>query len=120
MPPRRPRKARQLLQLPVYRYSVVRGMSSRLLADIRVLEDGDPALWQGAVESSLRLWTEHLHDPYRHLRDFDGGTRCGVYECCGNPLEARHVLRRVANKLPAPTSKELRRFVARTAERHAA
>ena len=120
MPPRRPLKARQLLQLPVYPYSAALGMSSRLLADVRVLEDDDPTLWQGAVERALRLWTEYLQDPYRHLRDFGTGTRCEVYECCGDPLEARHLLRRAASRLPAPTAKELRRFVASTAERHAA
>ncbi|SEP93665.1 hypothetical protein [Lentzea albida] len=120
MPRRRPLNARQLLQLPVNPYSAVRGMSSRLLADIRVLEDDDPTLWQGSVERALRLWTEYLHDPHRHLRAFGTGTRCELYECCGDPLEARHLLRRAANRLPTRTAKELRRFVARTAERHAA
>ena len=89
MPPRRPLKARQLLWLPAYQFSVVQGLSSRLLADI-------------------------------HLLDLDSEINCGVYECCGHPLEARHLLRKVVSALPGPTARELRRFVAKTAERHAA
>ena len=120
MPRRRPLKARQLIWLPAYRYSVVRGMSSRLLADIRRLEESRPDLWPCAIESSLRLWTGYLRNPYRHLLDLDSDANCGVYECCGNPLEARHLLSKVMSALPGPSAKELRRFVAKTAERHAA
>ena len=117
--PRSPLKARQLLQLPEYQFSVVRGASSRLLADIRRLEESRPDLWPTAVESSLRLWTEYIRNPYRHLLDLDSEDGCGIYGCCGNPLEARHLLRKVVSALPAPTAKELRRFVAKIAERHA-
>jgi hypothetical protein len=73
-------------------------MSSRLLADIRRLEEPQQDFRPRSVESALRLWTRHL----------------------GNPLEARHLLRRAVSALPAPTAKELRRFVAKAAELHAA
>jgi hypothetical protein len=72
---------------------VIRGLSSRLLADLRLLEERCPDLWPGAVGSALQVWISYL-------RDLDPGVGCGVHKCCGNPLEARHL--------------------AKTAERHAA
>ncbi|WP_439663152.1 hypothetical protein ACSHWB_17935 [Lentzea sp. HUAS TT2] len=119
MPRRRPLTARALVQHPEYPFSVVRGMSSRLLGDIRRLEETRPDFWQRSVEASLWTWVQHLQDPRRHLRDYDNFYGCGVYECCANPLEARHLLRKAVSALPPPSAKELRRFVATTAERHA-
>lgn len=120
MPRRRPLKAGVLALDPTYQFSVIRGMSSRLLADIRELEAAQQDFWPRSVEAAFRLWKSYLGNPWRHLVDFDGDNRCGVYECCGNPLEGRALLRKAVSVLPAPTAKELRRFIAKTAERHAA
>lgn len=120
MPRRRPFKAGVLLQDPTYQFTVLRGMSSRLLADIRALEAAQEDFWPRSIEAAYWLWRIYLHNPRRHLRDFDSDRRCCVYECCGNPLEARHLLRKATSALPRATATELRRFISTTAQRHAA
>ncbi|MGW0754657.1 hypothetical protein [Streptomyces sp. NPDC002587] len=40
----------------------------------------------------MRIWRGFVRDPYRNpwSEYEDGG--CGVWECCGNPFEAREFL----------------------------
>ena len=47
-----------------------------------------------------------MHNPYRRLWIDDDG--CGVWECCGNPFEARELLGFVAQALPRKSARELR------------
>lgn len=94
--------------MPRRRAGELHGFSPRFLSDIVRLELSRNYLWPTAVQSALRHWTEFLHNPYRRLWDVDT-EGCGVWECCGDPHEARELLEFVALALPRKSARELRR-----------
>jgi hypothetical protein len=117
MPRRRPNiatrpTARQVRQLGrLYRHTLMSGMSSRLVNDIRRLEERHPDMWPSAVEMAMRRWAEFLDQPEPHLRAVETGSTCGVFECCGNPWDAHQVLVSAVRELPHRSARELRRFL---------
>ncbi|MER6670052.1 hypothetical protein ABT256_36220 [Amycolatopsis japonica] len=83
--------------------------SPALAAGISRLERSRNYLGPGAVRTALRLWREFVADPYRRLRvDSEG---CGVWECCGDPWQAREMLEGVLRALPRRSAAELRRHI---------
>jgi hypothetical protein len=94
--------------MPRRRPDVLDSFSSRFLSDIARLELSRNYLWPTAVQSSLRIWLAFVHRPHRRLWvEDDGG--CGIWECCGDPFEARELLDFVARALPRKSAKELRK-----------
>ncbi len=83
------------------------GFSPRLRADVDELEHDRNYLWPTAVESSFRRWAHSVREPYRRLWD-RGVDGCGVWNCCGDPYEARELLDFVARALPRKSARELR------------
>ncbi|WP_410576873.1 hypothetical protein [Amycolatopsis sp. lyj-108] len=110
MPRRAPARVRRGLRLR--RPAELRDpwdFSPALAAGIARLERSRNYLGPGATRTALRLWREFTVDPYRRLRvDTEG---CGVWECCGDPRQAREMLEGVLLALPARAAKELRRHV---------
>ena len=93
--------------MPRRRPTELDGFSHRFLSDIVRLELNRGYLWPTAVQSSLRLWAEFVHNPYHRLWVEHIG--CGIWECCGNPHEARELLDFVARALPRRSARELRK-----------
>jgi hypothetical protein len=112
--PRRPPKAvraglRRRTQQPDST-SFIQGLSGRALRDIARLERTRGYLWPGRTERALYMWQHFVSLPYHRLWvDNEGG--CGVWECCGEPREARDILEGVMLALPSRSSAELRMFV---------
>ncbi|MEU8763923.1 hypothetical protein [Streptomyces sp. NPDC048659] len=70
-------------------------------------------LWPGVTAESLRMWREFVRGPYRNLwREYEGGG-CGVWECCGNPFEAREFPDAVMRGMSRRRARELRLLVGR-------
>ncbi|AUI64691.1 hypothetical protein [Amycolatopsis sp. BJA-103] len=91
-----------------------RDFSPALAAEISRLERTRNYLGAGATRTALRLWQEVTADPYRRLRVDSKG--CGVWECCGDPLEAREMLEGVLLALPARLTPEFQAYLRRIDE----
>ena len=94
--------------MPRRRPSELDRFSQRFLSDIVRLELSRGYLWPTAVHSALEHWTGFVHNPYRRLWDVDVDG-CGIWECCGDPYEARELLGFVARALPRKSARELRK-----------
>ncbi|WP_091598747.1 hypothetical protein [Amycolatopsis lurida] len=109
MPRRAPTQVRRELRLR-HPADFGKGFSPALAAELTRLERSRNYLGPGATRTALRLWREFLTNPYWRLRvDSEG---CGVWECCGDPWQAREMLEGVVLALPARVAKELRRHIA--------
>ncbi|MDT0265820.1 hypothetical protein RM844_05895 [Streptomyces sp. DSM 44915] len=86
------------------------GLSAATRAEIAGIERRRGYLWPGATATALRHWRDFAHDPYRRLRVADDGG-CGVWECCGDPFEARDFLEAVLLALSRRGRRELRALV---------
>ena len=93
--------------MPRRRPTVLDGFSERFIADAARLELSRGYLWPTAVQSSLELWAGFVRDPAHRLWVHNIG--CGVWECCGDPYEARELLGFVASALPRTSARELRK-----------
>ncbi|MFH8347796.1 hypothetical protein [Streptomyces sp. NPDC018045] len=122
MPRKRPGRIRA--HLPRRRRSqdtttVMKGLSSRALAEIGRLEHTRNHLQPGDVGKAVRLWEAYVHRPKRELwHDFDqlwhDDKWCDLHwHCCGNPLEARKLLDVAQQALPHYAARELRKAISR-------
>ncbi|MFE6617015.1 hypothetical protein [Amycolatopsis sp. NPDC057786] len=108
MPRRAPARVRRELRLR-HPAESGEGFSPALAAELARLERSRNYLGPGAIRTALRLWREFVANPYRRLRvDSEG---CGVWECCGDPRQAREMLEGVLLALPARLAKEFRRHI---------
>lgn len=97
--------------------SFIRGLSGRALYDVGRLERTRGYLWPGRTERALRMWQHFVSLPERRLWvDNEGG--CGVWECCGEPREARDVLEGVMLALPKRSARELRELIRESDDRY--
>ncbi|MEV7555612.1 hypothetical protein AB0N89_38850 [Amycolatopsis sp. NPDC089917] len=92
-----------------------RDFSPALAAAISRLERSRGYLGAGVTVTALRLWREFTANPYRRLRVDSQG--CGIWECCGDPWEAREMLEGVLLALPARLTPEFRSCLERIDER---
>ncbi|WP_059006854.1 hypothetical protein [Streptomyces specialis] len=114
MPRRRPGRVRgeQRLRLRDERPPGLAVLSPAACAEISRIERRRNYLWPGVTATALRHWRGFVHDPSHRLRvDDDGG--CGVWECCGDPFEARDFLEAVMLAMSRPRRRELRAVVDR-------
>ncbi|EMD23304.1 hypothetical protein [Amycolatopsis azurea] len=116
MPRRAPARVRQGLRLrhpPDHRDQ--QEFTPALAAELSRLERARGYLGAGAIWTALRLYREFIADPYRRLRvDSEG---CGIWECCGDPRDAREMLEGVLLALPARLTPEFRRYLQRIDDR---
>jgi hypothetical protein len=112
MPRKRPGRIRAEQQLRprslTYR-PIITGLSSPALAEVARVEQSRNYLWPGVTAVAVRRWQGFVHNPYRRLWIHDDG--CGVWECCGNPLEAREFLEAVILGMSRRRARELRHLV---------
>ncbi|GHC73359.1 hypothetical protein [Streptomyces cinnamoneus] len=113
MPRRRPEQVRATLacrRRPYAPYNspsvVIDGLSARTLAEISRLERARTYLHPGDVARAVRLWKDHVRLPVRDLTHHD--ERGCLYDCCGDPLEARVLLDGIMQALSCRGARELR------------
>ncbi len=120
MPRKRPGRIRA--DLPRRRRSqdtttVIKGLSSRALAEIGRLERTRNYLEPGDIGKAVCLWTDYVHRPKRDLwHDFDQLWHDDKWSdlhwyCCGNPLKARELLDITLKALPHRGARELRKAI---------
>ncbi|WP_218108773.1 hypothetical protein [Streptomyces sp. LUP30] len=113
MPRSRPGAARTARQGSRVAESVIDGLSSRALWEIRRFERTRNYLSPGDVGAAVRLWKDYVHRPERELwHDYEWGDVHG--DCCGDALEARALLDTVTQALTPRSARELRTLVARS------
>ena len=112
MPRRRPSRLRAAAfarHWPCLVTDHLRGLSPQVVAEIARLESAR-GFSPGMTATALRLWGSFVRDPYRRLWvDNDGG--CGIWECCGDPREARDLLESVARGMSRRRAVEFRRRI---------
>lgn len=110
MPRRRPAQVRiPPWHGPHDHTSTIAGLPTRDLAELARLERTRNYLWPGAVAESLARWREIVHTPHRRLLvRYEG---CGIWRCCGDPHEVRHLLECTMRALPRRSARRLRRMV---------
>ncbi|MCA6091059.1 hypothetical protein LE181_02595 [Streptomyces sp. SCA3-4] len=113
MPRRRPdqvRAARARRRRPYAPYNspsvVIDGLSARTLAEISRLERTRAYLHPGDAGQAVRLWKDHVRLPLRDLTHHD--EHACLYDCCGDPLEARILLDMIMQALSRRGARELR------------
>ncbi|MEU7206009.1 hypothetical protein [Streptomyces sp. NPDC045470] len=122
MPRKRPGRIRA--DLPSRRRSqntvpVIKGLSSRALAETGRLEHTRNYLGPGDLGKAVRLWKDYVHRPKRELwHDYDqlwhDDKWCDLHwHCCGDPLEARELLDVTLQALPYREARELRKVISR-------
>ncbi|MEV5240152.1 hypothetical protein AB0K89_13735 [Streptomyces cinnamoneus] len=121
MPRRRPEQLRAALahrRRPHAPYDspsvVIDGLSARTLAEISRLEHTRTCLHPGDASRAVRLWKDHVRLPLRDLTRYD--ERACVYDCCGDPLEARILLDQIMQGLSRRGARELRAQLHRSDE----
>jgi hypothetical protein len=113
MPRRRPGRVRA--GLPRRRQTqdhltVIPGLSSAALAEVRRIERQKKHLWPGSIGSAFVRWRSFVHQPNRRLWDYknDG---CTEWACCGDPWQAREYLEAVTLAMSPRKARELRSLV---------
>ncbi|MEO3978040.1 hypothetical protein [Streptomyces sp. CAU 1734] len=115
MPRRRPGRVRaeQWQRHPLTHRVTITGLSAPARAEVARVERSRNFLWPGVTADSLRLWKEFVRQPYRKLwSEYENGS-CGIWECCGNPFEAREFLDAVVHGMSRRRARELRLLVDR-------
>ncbi|MFF3767567.1 hypothetical protein ACFYYR_26290 [Streptomyces sp. NPDC001922] len=115
MPRNRPGqvRARQRPRTPLTRRPVIAGLSSAALAEVARVEHSRNHLWAGVTADALAMWGAFVRRPYHRLWTPHEDGACGIWECCGNPYEAREFLESVILGMYRRRARELRAVVDR-------
>jgi len=77
------------------------------MAEISRLEHRHPEMSPGWTRALVEIWRRFVRTPHHRLwEEGDGG--CGVWECCGDPHEARVMLEAVAYRMSSRRAREFR------------
>ncbi|WP_129841989.1 hypothetical protein [Streptomyces sp. RFCAC02] len=88
----------------------IAGLTSAAHAEIRHIERTRGHLAPGDTATALRLWREFVHDPRHRFLDTEA-RGCTIWECCGDPYQARDSLEAVILAMSRRRGRELRRLI---------
>ncbi|WP_200926605.1 hypothetical protein [Sphaerimonospora mesophila] len=90
--------------------TTIPGLSSAALAEVRRIERQKKYLRPGSVGAAFARWRIFVHEPNRHLWDYESGG-CTEWACCGDPWQAREYLEAVMSAMSRRRARELRSSV---------
>jgi hypothetical protein len=102
LPPRRHRLDRD---------TVIPGLSSAAIGEVRRVEREKKYLLWGEVGEAFACWERFMHSPARRLLPRYRGELCDEFRCCFDPWQSREYLEAVMRSMSRRRARELRRIV---------